>query len=426
MERAQTPLSAHRNAILAQSAVGSVVRCAILAALRSAFLADRRSRCGMTMARASAPASRVSSAFLATLVALLAALFTALVTTSVARAGDLQEYVRLKGYEGNRLVGIGLVYGLNKTGDSLKDSTITAQPYAQLLANVGNIRTDLRSLAKTKSIALVFVSVDIPTTGARSDDRFDVTIGTLGTATSLEGGQLLTSFLKSSVVPANRAEWIPYATADGMIEVDPETPTKAVVRGGARMVRDITLSPFEGDTVALVLQPQYAGLPTAAAIAELVNEEFSLSSYSDVARVEDQGTIRVRIPPEEREDPYGFVARMMTFKVPGDLIRTPARVIIDRANKVITVDERVEFRPAAVTAANLRITTITPEIQPTPEQPLADTVAWAGVATGESQRQSMKLRTLIDALNELDVPFETQVAIIHALKRQNALKGEIQ
>jgi flagellar P-ring protein precursor FlgI len=353
-------------------------------------------------------------------------LVAVLASPRAASAGDLQEYVRLKGYEGNRLVGVGLVYGLNKTGDSMKDSTITAQPYAQLLANVGNIRTDARNLAKTKSIALVFISVDIPTTGARSDDRFDVTIGTLGTATSLEGGQLLTSFLKSSVVPANRAEWIPYATADGVVEVDPEMPTKATIRGGARMVRDIALSPFEGDTVALLLQPQYAGLPTAAAIAELVNEEFSLSSYSDVARVEDQGTIRVRIPPEEREDPYGFVARMMTFKVPGDLIRTPARVIIDRANKVITVDERVEFRPAAVTAANLRITTITPPIEPTADQPLADTVAWAGVATGESQRQSMKLRTLIDALNELDVPFETQVAIIYALKRQNALKGEIQ
>ena len=53
----------------------------------------------MTMARASRVSS-VSRASLATLVALLAALFTALVTTSVARAGDLQEYVRLKGYEG--------------------------------------------------------------------------------------------------------------------------------------------------------------------------------------------------------------------------------------------------------------------------------------------------------------------------------------
>ena len=37
----------------------------------------------------------------------------------------------------------------------------------------------------------------------------------------------------------------------------------------------------------------------------------------------------------------------------------------------------------------------------------------------------MKLRTLLDALNELDVPFETQVAIIHSLKKQNALKAEI-
>lgn len=381
--------------------------------------------------------ARTGGALLARLIAALAfagvaipglalVLAVALAVAPAARAGDLQEYVRLKGYEGNRLVGVGLVYGLNKTGDSMKDSTVTSQPYAQLLANLGNIRSDARNLAKTKSIALVFITAEIPSTGARSDDRFDIEIGTIGTATSLAGGQLVTSFLKSSVVPADRSAWVPYAVADGALEVDTETPTKARVRGGARMVRDIMLSPFEGDTVALVLHPQYAGLPTAAAIADLVNDELSLSGFSDVARVEDQGTVRVRIPSEAQSDPYGFVARMMTFPVPGDLIRTPARVVIDRANKVITVDERVEFRPAAVTAANLRITTITPPIEPTPEQPLADTVAWAAVATGEAQKQSMKLRTLLDALNELDVPFETQVAIIHALKRQNALKGEIQ
>ena len=406
MERAQTPRLAHPDAILAAPSVGDRPRQAIPAVPVRAVLA------------------RLASAL--AVCATLAVVACVAAFASSARAGDLQEYVRLKGYEGNRLVGVGLVYGLNKTGDSMKDSTVTSQPYAQLLANVGNIRSDARNLAKTKSIALVFITVEIPSTGARSDDRFDIEIGTLGTATSLAGGQLVTSFLKSSVVPADRAQWVPYSVADGALEVDPETPTKARVRGGARMVRDIQLTPFEGDTVALVLHPQYAGLPTAAAIADLVNDELSLSGFSDVARVEDQGTIRVRIPADAQSDPYGFVARMMTFPVPSDLIRTPARVVIDRANKVITVDERVEFRPAAVTAANLRITTITPAIEPTPEQPLADTVAWAGVATGDTQRQSMKLRTLIDALNELDVPFETQVAIIHALKRQNALKGEIQ
>jgi hypothetical protein len=78
-----------------------------------------------------------------------------------------------------------------------------------------------------------------------------------GTASSLAGGQLVTSFLKSPVMPADPAEWLPYAVAEGELEVDPTTPTKAKIRGGARMVRDVVMNPFEGDSVALVLYPQY-------------------------------------------------------------------------------------------------------------------------------------------------------------------------
>lgn len=349
----------------------------------------------------------------------------ALGIAAAAPAGELQEYARLKGLEGDRFVGIGLVYGLDKTGDSMKDSTVSSQPYAQLLANLGNIRTDAAGLAKTKSIALVLVTVEIPRTGARADDRLDVTVGTLGTASSLRGGRLLTSFLKSPVMPADRAQWLPQAVAEGAIEVDPDSGTSGVVRGGARMVRDITMSPFEGDSVALVLHPPYAGYPTAKSIADLINEELSLSGYSDAAKVEDAQTIRVKIPDDARSDANGFVAKLMTFSVPSDLIRTPARIVIDTANEVITVDERVEFRPAAVTASNLRITTITPPIEPTPEQPVSDTIAWAAVATGASTRDSMKLRSLLDVLIELDVPFATQVAIIENLARQGALKAEI-
>jgi flagellar P-ring protein precursor FlgI len=342
-----------------------------------------------------------------------------------ARGGELQEYVRLRGLEGDRLVGLGLVYGLAGTGDSMKDSTISAQPYAQLLKNLGNIAIDLKSASKTRSIALVLVTLEVPRTGARTDDRLDVTIGTYGTATSLAGGQLVTSFLKTPVQPTNPSEWTPFAVAEGELEVDPSTPTKARIRGGARMVRDIVMSPFEGDSVALVLHPQYAGYPTASSLTDLINDELSLSGHSGAARVEDAQTIRVRIPAEEREDANKFIAQLLTYSVPSDLIRTPARVVIDRAAKVITVDERVEFRPAAVTAANLRITTITPPIEPTADDPATDTVAWAGIATGESQRQSMRLRALLDALIEVDVPFDTQVAIIKALERQGALKAQV-
>ena len=87
--------------------------------------------------------SRLESALSAACWAALVYAFAMLATP--ARGGDLQEYVRLRGLEGDRLVGLGLVYGLAGTGDSMKDSTISSQPYAQLLKNLGNIAIDLRS-----------------------------------------------------------------------------------------------------------------------------------------------------------------------------------------------------------------------------------------------------------------------------------------
>lgn len=365
------------------------------------------------------PLGAVSAPLWALLLGLAAAI------AAPTSAGELQEYVRLRGLEGDRLLGAGLVYGLGGTGDSMKDSTVAAQPYAQFLKNTGNISVDLKSLAKTRSIALVNVTVEVPRTGARTDDRLDVVIGTAGTASSLAGGQLITSILTIPVLNSPGGPTVAYAVADGELEVDPLVPTKARIRGGARMVRDITMNPFEGNTVALILQPQYAGYPTASAIADLINDELSVSGHSGAAKVEDAQTIRVRIPSDEMEDANKFLAQLLTYSVPADLIRTPARVVIDRAAKVITVDERVEFRPAAVTADNLRITTVTPAVEPTAQEPVTDTVAWTGIATGESKKQSMRLRALIDALIEVDVPFETQVGVIRALLRQGSLKAEV-
>ena len=402
---------------------------AILAATtaRRAAAVARATALFAPRASLAALAARLPAAVLAVLPAfgIALAVLATLVATPAAHAGDLQEYARLRGLEGDRFVGLGLVYGLNKSGYNMKDSAVAAQPYAQLLSTLGNIRSDFKSLSKTRSIAVVLVSVEIPRTGARSDDRLDVTIGTLGNATSLAGGILLTSPLKSPIVPADRSQWQPFAVAEGTIEVDPETPTTGIIRGGARMVRDVVMSPFDGDTVSLVLHPQYAGYPTASSLADLINDELSVSGYSDAARVEDAQTIRVRIPAESHAEANEFVARLLTFHVPHDLVRTPARVVIDTSARVITVDERVEFRPSAVTAANLRITTITPPIEPSAAEPIADTVAWTGVGTGDGARERMKLRTLIEQLVELDVPFETQVAIIESLSRQGALKAEV-
>ena len=74
-----------------------------------------------------------------------------------------------------------------------------------------------------------------------------------------------------------------------------------------------TTTGFDGDTVSLVLHPQYAGYPTASSLADLINDELSVSGYSDAARVEDAQTIRVRIPAESHAEANEFVARLLTF-----------------------------------------------------------------------------------------------------------------
>ncbi len=377
---------------------------------------ERRTRFSLSVSPVFLPILRVALCAVACLGAILA---------RTASAAEIQDFVRIRGLEGDKLVGIGLVVGLDGTGDSMKDSTIAGQPYAQLLKTLGNISSTRQDQLKTKSVAIVFVTVEIPYGGARIGDKIDARVSVLGNAKSLKGGTLVSTHLVTEVVPADRSQWVPYALADGSpIEVG-EITTGGVIRGGARMVRDVIKSPFEGNTVALVLNAQYVGYPAASAIASAINEELELSGFSEAARVEDSQTVRVRIPDPDLEHRSEFLGKLLTFAVPTDVLRLEARVIIDMRAKVMTIDENVEFRPTAVTADALHITSITPAMQPTPENPVLETVAWTGLATGEQNRSSMKLRDLIASLNQLAVPFETQVAIVEALDRQGALKGKV-
>jgi flagellar P-ring protein FlgI len=353
-------------------------------------------------------------------------IFCAAFCAGSACAGTVQDFVRVQGLEGDVLVGMGLVVGLDGTGDSMKDSMIAGQPYAQLVKTLGNVGSSPRDLQKIKTIAVVLVSIEIPYGGARLGDRIDAKVSTLGTAKSLKGGRLVSTYMLPDVVPADRSLWTPYAIAEGgPIDVAADNMTNGVIRGGARLVRDIIKNPFDGDSLTLVLEPRYQGFPAATAIAAAINDEISLAGDTGVAKVIDHQTIMIRVPERAREQRNEFLAQILSYSMSADALRLRGRIIVDRRRKVITVDESVQFRPSAVSADGLRITALTPPPTPTPESPIATTTAWTGVAIGEKDRGSPKLRDLLEALKQLDVGFDTQVAIIESLERQGALTGEL-
>ena len=104
---------------------------------------------------------------------------------TTAHATTIQELVRIKGHENNVLTGMGLVIGLNGTGDDARQALLAARPYGELLRNYGNAALSITELAEADAYAIVQVTMTIPATGVREGDRLAVYVHTKFNATSL-------------------------------------------------------------------------------------------------------------------------------------------------------------------------------------------------------------------------------------------------
>ncbi|MHC4948883.1 MAG: flagellar basal body P-ring protein FlgI [Planctomycetota bacterium] len=333
--------------------------------------------------------------------------------------------MRIKGHERNVLAGMGIVIGLDGTGDTSDDSFVAARPYSQLLGNLGNPVAGLEELAAADAYAIVKVTLEVPATGAREGDRFDVSVETLFNATSLAGGRLVVSMLR--LPRPDHPDLLPMAFAEGPIVIEGANPRSGMTRDGGQMLVDIRTNPVTpAGVMTLVLKPQYAGYPVATTIAEAINEEFGIDGAADLAAVEDAANIRVQLPTPDRPRPARFIASLLTVPIDASLIQTEARIVINEKEGIILVTGNVEIGPVGITHTGLSITSITPEPEPTPLEPRVETRRWAGLdTTDRSSRRSTRLVDLLAAFDQLNVPVDDQIAIIHELRKTGALHAEI-
>ncbi len=349
-----------------------------------------------------------------------------LAASPAAIAVDIHDIVRIKGFEESELMGIGLVTGLNKTGDSAKSSGRMARPLAELYKSFGYGLESPMELAGVDSVALVYVTCRIPALGAREGDQVDVVVSTIGDATSLNGGVLVQTWLKSSKFGDI------YAWAAGEIELDSTNPRKGVIPRGAQMVRDHRNNPLTAgmSTVTLVLNDAYAGYPVASAIANRITQEYALdeSTYGEVwARVDDPKNVILHLAPGQRNDPAAVLAQIMTLSLDAGLIAVPARVVINKDAGTIAVTGDVEISPAIISARGLTITRILPEPVPTVLDPVYSTEHNVQVQATNSVRpaQTAQLDDLLAALESLKVPFDDRVSILREMHRMGVLHAEL-
>ncbi len=341
-----------------------------------------------------------------------------------APATAVQDLVRVKGHEKNILVGMGIVVGLNGTGDTSKSSFVAARPFGKLLSNLGNPIADLTELAKADAYAIVTVTMEVPAAGVREGDVLDVSVDKLFNAESLAGGRLFPSLLRP---PGPDSPNLPtMAIAQGSLIIETDNPGSATIRNGGQMLKDIRTSVLSrSGSMTLVLKDQYAGYPVAITIEASINDEFAFEGLSNVARVEDAKNIRIQLPEADLRRPAQFIASLLTIPIDPSLIRTEARIVINEKAGIIAVKGDVEIGPVGIAHKGMQLTNIAPAPMPDAGAP-AGSGRWAPLDTTDgTSRSSTKLIELLRALDRLNVSVDDQIAIIYELKKTGSLHAEI-
>lgn len=358
----------------------------------------------------------------------------ALAQTPTARVGDV---TRLQGLGTNRLIGYGLVTGLQGTGDGSKFVRTVKDLKAMMERFSANVES-LDEISGTKNVATVMIEVVIPEHGAREGDQLDVYVTAIA-AKSLAGGRLLSTPLLYHDPTVKDL----FGFAAGKIELNGSTDTHAIIRGGARMERDVLMSvvarggdlhaagiisPWiqSGQTyITLVLDDAHAGWSMAAAIAQAVDKELSISADVDrVALAVDSKSVVVLLPEHQRRDVASWIR---------DVERTPilmesngARVTINRAAGTIVVTGDTKLSPVIISQRGLTVTVTEPP--PTDDgapATLSRIRQERFVAVDVERNRLSSVHDLLEALNRLNVSFEDRVSILEQIHRAGKLHAKV-
>lgn len=370
---------------------------------------------------------------------LMMAMGLALALVGRAQAVKIGDITHLQGTRTNRLTGMGLVVGLNATGDGGKYLPVM-RPLMQFYKRMAMPVISPEEFKDVDNVAIVAVEIVLPDNGVREGERVDVFVSSVGPAKSLLGGRLLMTPL-TGPNPEDGSVW---ATAAGPIKLEEQgVETVGRIAQGATLERNWIHSyivpgrelPPEirertwvrpGDYyVTFVLNHPHAEWAISDTIAETINREESSpdlatgDARNQIALAIDPRSVLVRVPPQERQNPAPFLARLEGLQL--FMPYTEARVTINRKTGSIIITGDAEIYPVAISHGGLTITTTIPE--PTPGAPRVEQRDW--VKVDPDRKGGTSLEDLVAALNQLRVPVEDRIAIVEQLHKIGKLHATL-
>lgn len=339
------------------------------------------------------------SSYWTLLIALLG--FMLLSPSGWAQRVKIKDLADVRGNRANQLIGIGLVVGLQNSGDS-KKSINTNKAIASLFSKLGMRTTPEEVLPQ--SVAAVIVTGELPPF-AKIGGRIDVKLSTIGDAKSLAGGTLLQTSLKAG-------DGQVYAVAQGAVATGQATGsanqvlTTALVPRGAFIEREFVPTVVSSNAIELALRQ--ADFTTNSRMVDRINEE--LKGF--FAESLDPGSIRVNIPQQYRERTIEFISMIEQMDVEPS---HKALVVINERTGTVVMGGDVVIQKVVISHGDLSIQ-INGDKGQGGKGAREAIVNIGGATVGD----------LVASLNALGMKPADLVGILQAIHTAGALQAELQ
>ncbi len=269
-----------------------------------------------------------------------------LILGNVGFGQRIKDIATVAGLRYVHLKGIGIVAGLNGTGDSPKNLELQERLHKILeLWNGGE-----KPLA-AKNNALVLVTATVPSY-TKPGRAFPVHVASIGDAKDLSGGQLLECALCGPITPrsggdTDETETVHYAVAQGKVSVAANTKVRTSGMSSAILEREFGI-PFHTNYEFITLLLNQPDFHTASRIAYVINTSGLFGRRRvPLAQAADAGSVHVRIPPAylrgNRVVDFTSIVLSQIPLAPGDIDRK-ATVVINKRTGTIVVNGEVRVR----------------------------------------------------------------------------------
>mgnify|MGYP003654543378 CR=1 FL=1 len=349
-----------------------------------------------------------------------------IVASSASAESSIRDLCDVQGARENRITGIGIVVGLMGTGDSAS-AAIEAQK--NVLERYGIDVQSLGSLS-SKNIAICMVDALLPPF-SKEGTNIDVNVESILDAKSLEGGQLLETYLRG---PGSETV---YAVASGSLSlggfnadtsagtsVRSNHGTAGLIPNGAVIEQEVPASITDGERITLLVRrPSFEA---ATEITNVINEEYGDRTASALSG----GAVQVRIPQDKQVDLVAFIAELNRLKAN---VVPPAVVVLNERTGTIVVGGDVMIKPCQVAHGSLTVEisqtrTAVPALPFTDADPIVVENNDIEVTEPEVSLMPVEGTSAADvarSLNMLRLTPKDMIAIFQAIHAAGALEAEI-